>query len=104
MRPMPTTVVCPNCWSWSELGQRTTCKRCGVQLMFSDGRRVDEVAALTGVLPGRPIAEAAHAEAAPRCMKQQVLVAPVQHGIDWVGVSRWVVIGYGLLTVAGLLL
>ena len=104
MRAMPTSVVCPNCWSWSELGQRTTCKRCAAQLMFSDGRRVDEVAALTGVLPGSPIAEGAYAAAAPGWMKQQVLVAPVRQGVDWVGVARWVVIGYGLLTVAGLLL
>ena len=104
MLAMPTSVVCPRCWSWSELGQRTSCKRCGAQLMFADGRRVDEVAALTGVAPGSPIAEGAYAAAAPGWMKNQLTVAPVRPGVDWVGVARWVVIGYGLLAVAGMLL
>ena len=26
---MPANVCCPSCWSWSELGKRTTCKQCG---------------------------------------------------------------------------
>lgn len=42
---MAVTVCCQTCWTWSDLGSRTTCKRCGTPLTLADGRRVDQVLA-----------------------------------------------------------
>src|ERR1700758_1580433 len=33
-------VCCPSCWTWSPLGQRATCKKCGTPLVRADGRGV----------------------------------------------------------------
>ena len=42
---MAARVCCPSCWAWSELKTSMTCERCGVPLIFPDGRRVTDVAA-----------------------------------------------------------
>lgn len=41
---MPEMVCCPVCWNWSQLGGRLTCKKCGAQLVFANGRSVAELA------------------------------------------------------------
>ncbi|MBV9525231.1 MAG: hypothetical protein JOZ46_05395 [Candidatus Dormibacteraeota bacterium] len=101
---MGTKVVCPVCWTWADLGSRTTCRRCRTPLVLADGRRVDEVAALTGVAPGSPIADGAYAAAAPQWVRERAPAAPAAGGtVDWVGLARWITIGYGILLVAAML-
>src|SRR5438270_115035 len=67
MPPMPDMVCCPTCWSWSKLGQRTTCRRCGTPLITADGWGVGEVgaAAPTNTVPSGGGVEPAAARAVP---------------------------------------
>jgi hypothetical protein len=43
--PDVSDVVCPACWSWSPIGQRSTCKKCGVRLLHANGRPVADLVA-----------------------------------------------------------
>jgi hypothetical protein len=52
-------VCCPTCWTWSELGTRMSCKKCGTPLILIDGRRADEVSAEA------PVTEVARAPEPP---------------------------------------
>ena len=84
---MPDTVCCPKCWTWDELGKRTTCKRCGTPLILADGRSVTEAA--QGVAPALVPAYAG-AGAGP-------VTRITRAGIDWVDIARIITIGYGAL-------
>ena len=96
---MPENVCCPNCWAWSELGKRTTCQRCGTALILPDGRNVSATR-LDPPPPPPPPPGFANVGAAPT---YQGGFAALQQGIttsrtNWVGVCRWITIGYGALT------
>jgi hypothetical protein len=102
---MPQNVCCPNCWSWSDASARTTCKRCGAPLILADGRRVDE--ARSGPAPPPPpppefrnpanmMVPAAAGYGGPA-------VATFREGTDWVAICRWITLGYGLVTMLGLI-
>jgi hypothetical protein len=98
---MPANVCCPSCWSWSELGKRTTCKQCGAPLILPDGRNLDSVRSQPPPPPPPPAAFAPSGfqpAASPAGFP-----APLYHsvisttGTDWVAICRWITIGYGLL-------
>jgi hypothetical protein len=98
---MPESVCCPSCWNWSELGKRTTCKRCGASLILPDGRNVDSVRSLP---PPPPPPPAAFAPTGPQAAATPAgFPAPLYHsmisttGTDWVAICRWITIGYGVL-------
>jgi hypothetical protein len=114
---VPSTVVCPNCWAWSELRKSNRCKRCNTPLMYPDGRRVEVPVAVGGVAaviaPGStggmgdeaprfftplPPAPSAFAGSTTYALKQ-----PADSSRDWVAVARWITLAYGALTVLGLL-
>ena len=88
----PATVCCPKCWTWSELKKSTTCKRCGTPFVLPDGRQVNQL--------GDPSVAAApgYAFNAPT-----VSLGMPMTGTDWISIARWMTIGYGLLTVIGLI-
>jgi hypothetical protein len=92
---MHETVCCPKCWTWDELGKRTTCKQCGTPLILADGRTVTE-AANPGSAPLVP-AFAGNAAALPT-------TRVTRRGVDWVDIARLVTAGYGLLIVVGLII
>ena len=92
---MPEAVCCPKCWTWDELGKRTSCKRCGTPLILADGRSVPEAAAQGSTAPLVP-AFAGNAPALP-------MVRITRAGVDWVDIARFFTIGYGLLVMAGLI-
>jgi hypothetical protein len=98
---MSEKVCCPSCWTWSEIGKRSTCQRCGSPLILPDGRTVDTVRSGPPPPPppppgfahlGRP------AVAPPAGFSAGVFPnrTPVD-GTDWVAVCRWITIGYGAL-------
>jgi hypothetical protein len=88
----PATVCCPKCWTWSELKKSTTCKRCGTPLVLQDGRQVNQLAD-----PSVAAAPAYAFNARP------VSLTMPMTGTDWISIARWMTIGYGLLTVIGLI-
>lgn len=104
-RPMPANVCCPNCWSWTELGKRTTCPRCGSALVLPDGRTIDAALAeppppppppgAHGYGPGIAISTRGIPEAALRGFQPGA-------GTDWISVARWFTIGYGVVLVIAL--
>jgi hypothetical protein len=98
-RQMPENVCCPNCWAWTELGKRTTCQRCGTALILPDGRNL--VAARSNPPPPPPPPPGfANIGATPvrsggfAALQQSITTA----GTNWIGVCRWITIGYGVLT------
>ncbi len=91
------TVCCPGCWAWSDLGKTTTCKKCGIALILSDGRRVED-------LTSAPAAELAGTPTYAFQQPNQMLAAPAYQGPDWIVITRWITIAYGALTALGLLL
>lgn len=104
-RSMPANVCCPNCWMWSEISSRTTCRRCGTALILPDGRSLD--AALATV----PVASVPPPPPSPEVAAGLVPPPPPQPaarlrgpGPDWVAVARWVTLGYGVLGAVGLVL
>jgi hypothetical protein len=114
-RPMSAKACCPNCWTWSEIGTRTTCRRCGASLILSDGRRLDEVLDAPPPPPPPPGAFGAPALASPggqwggaagAAAYPPGPIAGFQaatRGTDWVEIARWITIGYGTLTVLALI-
>jgi hypothetical protein len=96
---MSEKVCCPSCWTWSDIGKRSTCQRCGSPLILSDGRTVDT---LRSEAPPPPPPGAAYpgasATAAPSGFSAPVFAnrTPVE-GRDWVAVCRWITLGYGAL-------
>src|SRR5438132_13197362 len=92
---MPEAVCCPKCWTWDELGKRTSCKRCGTPLILADGRTATEAAGQGSATPLTP-AFARNAPALP-------MVRITRAGVDWVDIARFFTIGYGLLVMAGLM-
>jgi hypothetical protein len=98
-RQMPENVCCPNCWAWTEVGKRTTCRRCGTALVLPDGR--DLVAARSNPPPPPPPPPAfANIGTAPvrsggfAALQQSITTS----GTNWISVCRWITIGYGVLT------
>ena len=113
---MSAKACCPNCWTWAEIGARTTCRRCGASLMLSDGRRLDEV--LDAPPPPPPPPPAFAGPTALALPSGYLGVGPATgaysggpiaslqtatRGTDWVDVARWITIGYGLLSVLTLI-
>ena len=106
-RAMASTVCCPGCWTWSELGKRTTCQRCGSALILPDGRSVET--AHSDPPPPLPPPAAFGYVGAPAAAAHsgfsggsyQMVTTP--SGTDWVAICRWITIGYGLLVVLGLI-
>lgn len=104
---MPQSVCCPNCWTWSELGKRTTCQRCGSPLILSDGRTAGAVLSDPPPPPPPPAAFAySGAQAAAGAVG---FSGPVHQtvtssgGTDWVAICRWITIGYGALAALSLI-
>jgi hypothetical protein len=98
---MSDDVCCPSCWSWSELGKRTTCKQCGAPLILPDGRNVDT---LRSQPPPPPPPPAAFAPSGLQPAATPAgFPAPLYHsaisttGTDWVAICRWITLGYGVL-------
>jgi hypothetical protein len=103
-RPMSANVCCPNCWVWTELGTRTTCRRCGAQLILPDGRTIGAAMAAPppppppgqfGYVPGIALSTQGIPEGALRSLQPNA-------GTDWIAVARWFTIGYGVLVVVAL--
>jgi hypothetical protein len=91
-------VCCPKCWTWQELGKRTTCKACGTALILADGRTVAQAAASPGVAaPGMVPAYAGGTPAFPMGQSRPT-------GIDWVFIARLITLGYGALIFVGLVI
>ncbi len=103
-------VCCPGCWSWSELGKRTTCQRCGAALILPDGRSLQSAQNDPPPPPPPPGSfgyAGMPAVTAPSGFSGAAY--PYQGsastgGRDWVAICRWITIGYGLLTVVGVML
>jgi hypothetical protein len=98
---MSEKVCCPSCWTWSEIGKRTTCQRCGSPLILTDGRTIDTVRSTPPPPPPPPAAfgyPAVPALAGPAGFSAPVFssMTPVT-GTDWVAICRWITIGYGVL-------
>ncbi|MHB8719611.1 MAG: hypothetical protein ACYDAC_12085 [Candidatus Dormibacteria bacterium] len=97
-----TAVCCPNCWRWSDLGLRSTCKRCGTPLLLASGQLVADTRTAApppppppppaAVARGRVTAEGAAAAASPAGWR------------DWVAVARAMTLISGVLGAALLLL
>jgi hypothetical protein len=102
---MASQVCCPGCWTWSDLGKRTKCQRCGAALILPDGRGIE--AARNAPPPPPPPPGFGYA-AAPAVATAPPFVSSVYavtgRGTDWVAICRWITIGYGLLTVLGLII
>ncbi len=94
---MAGNVCCPKCWTWQELGKRTTCKACGTALILADGRTVAEAAASTVAAPGVLSAYAGATPAFPMGQSRPT-------GVDWVFVARLITLGYGAVVVVGLVI
>lgn len=98
---MSEKVCCPSCWTWSDIGKRSTCQRCGSPLILPDGRTIDTVRSEPPPAPP-PAAGFAPlgvpAVAGPARFSVPVFPnrTPVE-GRDWVAVCRWITIGYGVL-------
>jgi hypothetical protein len=104
---MASQVCCPGCWTWSDLGKRTTCARCGTALILPDGR---DVQAAQGDPPPPPPPPPGFGYAVqPHVAVPTGFSVPAYQsitparGTDWVGICRWITIGYGLLVVLGLI-
>lgn len=98
---MAENVCCPTCWSWAELGRRTTCQRCGAPLLLPDGRTI---AAVRSGPPPPPEPPAAFANppglvaATPAGFAAPVFGGqPAERNTDWVSVCRLMTIAYGAL-------
>lgn len=102
-RRMAQAVCCPNCWTWSDVGARTTCKRCGTALVLPDGRALDEARNAPPPPPPPPggFAYAGGPQAVHGYGGPAFVTAPA--GRDWVAICRWFTIGYGLLTAMALI-
>jgi hypothetical protein len=104
---MSSQVCCPGCWTWSDLGKRTTCQRCGAALILPDGRTVET--AQTDPPPPPPPPGAFGFPAPPPIGAPTAFSGPGYQsltqppGTDWVAICRWITIGYGLLVVLGLI-
>ncbi|HEX4864201.1 MAG TPA: hypothetical protein VFV02_09025, partial [Acidimicrobiales bacterium] len=85
----PVTVCCPTCWTWSQLKNSTSCKRCGTPFVLPDGRRLDQVQDSSGG-PAPPAFANAPTVA---------LGIPTVEGVNWILIARWITIVYGTLTV-----
>jgi hypothetical protein len=108
-RRMPQTVCCPNCWTWSDAGSRTTCKKCGSQLVLPDGRLVDDARtapppppspAAAGLPPATVASPPAYYGAPAYAAPAPATYRPAR---DWVAICRWITIGYGVLSAVGLI-
>ncbi len=102
---MSSQVCCPGCWTWSDLGKRTTCQRCGAALILPDGRTLETVRT-DPPPPPPPPAAFGYAAPPPSAVPSGYSTALYQHvvgGRDWVAICRWITIGYGLLTVLALM-
>lgn len=127
-----TTVCCPNCWSWSELGKRATCKQCGTPLIFADGRVVGQAEApapppaafvssasmmnppvpaagpplapppLPPPPPAWPPIGVPGAPASGRAWESQATTGLER--FDWVAICRWGYGAYAVVAVIGLVL
>jgi hypothetical protein len=101
---MPDKVCCPSCWTWSDLGRRTTCRRCGASLILPDGRRVDTKLAEPPPPPPPPAAFAPRGVLAPTGFSAPLYQGPAPgSGTDWVAICRWITIGYGVLAALALI-
>jgi hypothetical protein len=104
---VPANVCCPNCWTWSELGKRTTCARCGSPLILPDGQTID--AALAAPPPPPPPPGPFGYASGGVAVPTQGLPASALRGFqpssgtDWIAVARWFTIGYGVLLVVALI-
>jgi len=117
------TVCCPRCWMWTELRKSAKCPNCGTPLIYPDGSRVDGMSAAppsppslatptTTVPPAPPgtpppppppqFGTAAFA-GAPLSGGSYFSLTARRGGVDWIGVARWVTMGYGLLVIVVLL-
>lgn len=116
MADVPATVVCPTCWTWTELRKSNRCRRCNALLIHPDGRRVEAIAPTTGVAAlAAPATAGPVGDDAPRFFtplppaptafagSTTYALKPAQSAPDWVAVARWITVGYGALTVVGLL-
>ncbi len=106
---MPANVCCPNCWVWSELGTRTTCRRCGAALILPDGQTIG--AALAAPPPPPPPLSFGYAPggSAPAVAMSTSGIPDAalrgfqpNAGSDWIAIARWFTIGYGILLVVAL--
>jgi hypothetical protein len=106
-RAMASKVCCPGCWTWSELGKRTTCQRCGASLILPDGRSVETAQSDPPPPPPPPAAfgyagaPAVGAQSGFSAGSYQTVTTP--SGTDWVAICRWITIGYGLFVVLALI-
>jgi hypothetical protein len=94
---MADSVCCPKCWTWQELGKRTTCKACGTALILADGRTVAEAAASPAAASGAVAAYAGAMPAFPMGRSRPT-------GIDWVFIARLITLAYGAAVVVGLVI
>ncbi len=104
---MASQVCCPGCWTWSDLGKRSTCPRCGTALILPDGRDVQTAQNDPPPPPPPPLGFGYGAQpqaAVPSGFSvptyQSLTPAP---GTDWVAICRWITVGYGVLVVVGLI-
>jgi hypothetical protein len=103
---MGSQVCCPGCWTWSDVGKRTTCPRCGAALILPDGRTLETVRTDP---PPPPPPPASFGYAPPAVGGTTGFSAPTFPGVgrgpgrDWVAICRWITIGYGLLSVLALI-
>lgn len=104
-RPMSANVCCPSCWTWSELGKSTTCRKCGASLVLPDGRTLDAALAAPppppppspyGYAPGVALSTRGIPEGALRGFQPN-------EGTDWIAMARWFTIGYGAIAVIALI-
>jgi hypothetical protein len=84
------TVCCPTCWTWSELKNSTTCKRCSTPLILPDGRVVEQVAHPSPDAPPPPPGYAFNGPGAP-------FASTTPTGLDWVSLARWILVAQGAL-------
>lgn len=98
---MSEKVCCPNCWTWSDFGKRSTCQRCGSPLVMPDGRTLDTLRSEPPPPPPPPAAFAPVGVPAGAGLPGfSASVFPNRtplEGRDWVAVCRWITIGYGVL-------
>jgi hypothetical protein len=83
------TVCCPTCWTWSELKNSTTCKRCSTPLILPDGRSVEQAANPSPDAPPPPPGYAFNGPMA------SFAAAPT--GMNWVALARWITFAQGAL-------
>ena len=106
-RGMASQVCCPGCWSWSDLGKRTACPRCGTALILPDGRTVETVKTDPPPPPPPPgsfgYATPPAVGGAPAFSASTLLGPGGAGGRDWIAICRWITIGYGVLCVLALI-